>query len=277
MTLVSPAALIASRNGAGVAAFNIITLEHLEAFVTAAEGHQTGVILQLSQNAVKYHGGLEPVAGAILERVRESSVPFAVQLDHASDITLIRASARMGFTSIMYDGSTLSYQDNVKTTRSLANELHDLDIWVEAELGEIGGKDGVHIATARTEPREAADFVSSTGVDGLAVAVGSSHAMTDKTARLDVRLIEAIHAAVPVPLVLHGSSGIAEPLIAEAVRAGISKVNFGTRFNVVMTDAIRLHLATHPAVTDPRRYLAAGRAAIKADAETLLKVLHFES
>lgn len=273
MTLVSPAQLIAATPARGVAAFNIITLEHLDAFVTAAEESRTGVILQLSQNAVAYHGDVEAIGTAILQRARRSSVHLAVQLDHAADVALVRAAAELGFTSIMYDGSTLDYEDNLAMTTMLAAELHDRGIWVEAELGEIGGKDGVHAATSRTNPLEAVDFVAATGVDGLAIAVGSSHAMTDKSARLDTALIEAIHAVVPVPLVLHGSSGIADALILEAVRAGISKVNFGTRFNVVMTDAIRARLHDHPEVSDPRRYLSAGRAAMQADAEMLLDVL----
>lgn len=273
MTLVTPAQLIAAREGAGVAAFNIITLEHLDAFIAAAEARATGVILQLSQNAVAYHGGIAPIASTILQRARASSVDLAVQLDHASDVELVRAAAELGFTSIMYDGSTLDYADNVATTTMLAAELHGRGIWVEAELGEVGGKDGVHAATARTDAREAVDFVAATGVDGLAIAVGSSHAMTNKSARLDLALIEAIHALVPVPLVLHGSSGIADELIVEAVRAGISKVNFGTRFNIVMTEAIRAYLQQYPEVSDPRRYLAAGRVAMTADAETLLGVL----
>jgi fructose-bisphosphate aldolase class II len=266
MTLVSPEQLIAASQGTGVAAFNIITLEHLDAFIGAAEDSRTGVILQLSQNAVAYHGDVEAIGTAILQRARRSSVDLAVQLDHAGD-------AELGFTSIMYDGSTLDYADNVAMTSLLAAELHGRGIWVEAELGEIGGKDGVHAATARTNPADAFDFVSATGVDGLAIAVGSSHAMTDKSARLDVALIEAIHAVVPVPLVLHGSSGVSDALILEAVRAGISKVNFGTRFNVVMTGAIRAYLQEHPEASDPRRYLTAGRAAMRADAETLLGVL----
>jgi fructose-bisphosphate aldolase class II len=273
MTLVSPAQLIAASQGTGVAAFNIITLEHLDAFIGAAEDSRTGVILQLSQNAVAYHGDVEAIGTAILQRARRSSVDLAVQLDHADDVELVRTAAELGFTSIMYDGSTLDYADNVAMTSLLAAELHGRGIWVEAELGEIGGKDGVHAATARTDPADAFDFVSATGVDGLAIAVGSSHAMTDKSARLDVALIEAIHAVVPVPLVLHGSSGVSDALILEAVRAGISKVNFGTRFNVVMTEAVRGYLQGHPEVSDPRRYLAAGRAAMRADAETLLGVL----
>jgi fructose-bisphosphate aldolase class II len=273
MTLVTPAQLIAAREGAGVAAFNIITLEHLDAFIGAAEDRRTGVILQLSQNAVAYHGAIAPIATSILQRARASSVDLAVQLDHASDVELVRAAAELGFTSIMYDGSTLEYADNVAMTTLLSAELHGRGIWVEAELGEVGGKDGVHAATARTDPREAVDFVTATGVDGLAIAVGSSHAMTDKSARLDLALIEAIHKLVAVPLVLHGSSGIADELIVVAVRAGISKVNFGTRFNIVMTEAIRAYLQQHPEVSDPRRYLAAGRAAIKSDVETLLEVL----
>lgn len=273
MTLVSPAELIAGRAGGAVAAFNVITLEHLEAFVAAAEGHGTGVILQLSQNAVAYHGGLAPIAAAILQRAGEAVLPFAVQLDHASDVALIRGAAQAGFTSIMYDGSTLGYGENVDSTRALAAELHALGIWVEAELGEVGGKDGVHSATARTDPREASEFVAATGVDGLAIAVGSSHAMTEQSARIDTRLIEAVHATVPVPLVLHGSSGVADELLVEAVRAGISKVNFGTRFNVALTGAVRSYLDAHPGETDPRSYLAAGRVAMTADAESLLRVL----
>jgi len=273
MTLVSPAQLIAATPDTGVAAFNIITLEHLDAFIAAAEESRTGVILQLSQNAVAYHGDIETIGSAILHRARRSSVDLAVQLDHAGDVALVRAAAELGFTSIMYDGSTLDYADNLSMTTLLGAELHNRGIWVEAELGEIGGKDGVHAATNRTNPLEARDFVAATGVDGLAIAVGSSHAMTDKSARLDTALIEAIHAVVPVPLVLHGSSGIADAIILEAVRAGISKVNFGTRFNVVMTDAIRGYLQEHADVSDPRRYLAVGRAAMQADAETLLEML----
>jgi fructose-bisphosphate aldolase class II len=273
VTLASPAELISAREHGAVAAFNVIMLEHLEAFAAAAERSGTGVILQLSQNAVRYHGSLGPIGAAVLERARASRVPFAVQLDHADDLGLIREAAELGFTSIMFDGSRLSYAENVATTRELTAELHDRAIWVEAELGEIGGKDGVHSATARTHPAEAAEFVAATGVDGLAVAVGSSHAMTDRTARLDIPLIRSLRDAVPVPLVLHGSSGVGDALIREAIEAGIAKVNFGTRFNAALTAAVRAHLEEAPLAIDPRKYLADGRAAVAEDALQLLELL----
>ena len=273
MTLVSPVELLEARRGGGVAAFNIIMLEQLEAFTSAAEETATGVILQLSQNAVRYHGSLGPVGCAILERARRSHIPFAVQLDHAEDLDLIREAAAMGFTSIMFDGSKLPYRDNVETTQSLAAELHKRGIWVEAELGEIGGKDGVHAPTARTNPGQAAEFALVTEVDGLAVAVGSSHAMTEQSAQLDIDLIHALRDTVAVPLVLHGSSGIGDALIVKAIAAGIAKVNFGTRFNVALTQSVRQCLEADRQVVDPRRYLAEGRLAVTIDAQRVIRLV----
>ncbi|MDR6610770.1 class II fructose-bisphosphate aldolase [Leifsonia sp. 1010] len=272
MSLVSPADLLVD-GSTGVAAFNVILTEHLEAFVAAAEERSSGLILQLSQNAVRYHGSLEPVGSAILAAARRASVPIAVQLDHADDAELIREAAALGFTSVMYDGSRLPYAENVERTASLSSELHDSGIWVEAELGEVGGKDGVHSATARTDPAEAAEFVANTGVDGLAIAVGSSHAMTEQSAMIDLALIRAVRGRVSVPLVLHGSSGVSDELVREAVRAGIRKVNVGTRFNAVFTEALRGALAVHPEAIDPRRYLRPARDAVAADAAHLLGVI----
>lgn len=272
MTLVSPTDLLLQAS-AGVAAFNVILTEHLEAFVAAAEERSTGLILQLSQNAVRYHGSLAPIGSAILAAARSASVPIAVQLDHADELSLIREAAQLGFTSIMFDGSRLDYAENVERTASLAEELHRYGIWVEAELGEVGGKDGVHSATARTNPAEAAEFVLRTGVDGLAVAVGSSHAMTEQSASIDLGLVADLHNGVPVPLVLHGSSGVPDVVVQSACDEGIRKVNVGTRFNAVFTDALRRALATEPTSVDPRRYLALARRAVTEDAARLLDVI----
>lgn len=272
MSLVSPADLLAGGT-MGVAAFNVILLEQLEAIIAAAEHGRRGLILQLSQNAVRYHGSLAPIGGAIVAAARASASPIAVQLDHADDVDLIREAAMLGFTSIMFDGSRLDYAENVERTASLTRELHDSGLWVEAELGEVGGKDGVHSATARTEPNEAARFVAQASVDGLAVAVGSSHAMTEQSAVLDLELVSALRDAVPVPLVLHGSSGVSDALVQDACRAGIRKVNVGTRFNAVFTDALRRALAEDATVVDPRRYLGPARAAVETDAAHLLEVI----
>ena len=147
---------------------------------------------------------------------------------------------------------------------------HARDLWVEAELGEVGGKPGAHATGARTDPEQAAAFVEATGVDALAVAVGSTHRMTTRTAALDHDLFSMLAKAVPVPLVLHGSSGVPDGELRRAIAAGIAKVNIGTALNVAFTGAIRHHLAAEPDAVDPRTYLADARAAVASTAAHLL-------
>ena len=175
--------------GRGVGAFNVIGIEHAEAIVTGAEAAGAPVVLQISENCAAWHGALEPIARACLAVARAAAVPVAVHLDHASGAELVRAASAFGLGSVMYDASRLPYADNVRATAEVAAWCHDRGIWVEAELGEVGGKDGVHSAVARTDPDQAAGFVAATGVDALAVAVGSSHAMLTKDAVLDLGLI----------------------------------------------------------------------------------------
>ena len=259
--------------GRGVVAFNVIGIEHAEAIVAGAEAAAAPVVLQVSENCVAYHGTLAPIGEAVLAVARASAVPAAVHLDHATSEDLVRDAVRMGFGSVMYDASRLAYADNVTATTSIAAWCHDRDAWVEAELGEIGGKDGVHKPGVRTRPGEAASFVEATGVDALAVAVGSSHAMLTRDAVLDLELIKAIHAEVPVPLVLHASSGVPDETIRAAIAAGLTKINIATQLNKVFTAAVRACLAGEDIITDPRRYLSAGRAAIVGEVSRLLRVL----
>ncbi|MBC6450699.1 class II fructose-bisphosphate aldolase [Actinokineospora xionganensis] len=259
--------------GRGVGAFNVIHLEHAEALVEGAAAAGAPVILQISENCVRYHGALEPIAVATLAVARSAEVPVAVHLDHAESVDLVHEAVRLGFSSVMYDGSTLDYEANVARTREVAEHCHRNGVWVEAELGEVGGKDGVHAPGVRTNPGEAVEFVEATGVDALAVAVGSSHAMLTRDASLDFALIGDLRAAVPVPLVLHGSSGVADPDLAEAVRSGMTKVNIATQLSKVFTGAVRAYLAENPTTVDSRKYVAAGRAAVSKEAARLLEVL----
>ena len=207
---LAPLAARARERGEGLAAFNVVHLENAEAFAAAAERAGTPVVLQISQNAVKYHGALAPIALATLEIGRRSRAEVVVHLDHADDLDLVTEALDLGLTSVMYDGSALPDAQNRELTAQVVTAARERGITVEAELGEVGGKDGVHDPSARTDPQEAARFVAETGVDLLAVAVGSSHAMTERTAALDGERIARIAAAVPVPLVLHGSSGVAD-------------------------------------------------------------------
>ena len=259
--------------GRGVGAFNVIGIEHAEAIVAGAEQAGAPVALQVSENCAAYHGALAPIGAACLAIARSAAVPVAVHLDHATSTGLVREGARLGFGSVMYDASRLAYPDNVRATAELARWCQDQGMWVEAELGEIGGKDGVHAPAARTDPDEAAKYVAATGVDALAVAVGSSHAMLTRDAVLDLALIGRIRAAVGVPLVLHGSSGVPDAGLAAAVRAGMTKVNVATQLNQAYTAAVRQCLVNDSALVDPRRYGSAGRAAVAAEVARLLGVI----
>ncbi|OLF13807.1 fructose-bisphosphate aldolase [Actinophytocola xinjiangensis] len=267
--IVGPAAAA----GRGVGAFNVIQLEHAQAVVAGAEAAGAPVVLQLSENAVRYHGALEPLARATLAIAHASSTPVAVHLDHATDAGLVREAVALGLGSVMYDASTMSYVDNVATTAAVVEHCHAHDVWVEAELGEVGGKDGVHAPGARTDPGQARSFVAATGVDALAVAVGTSHAMLTKDAALDLDLIARLRAEVPVPLVLHGSSGVPDDDLRRAVVAGMTKINIATQLNKAFTAAVRAHLADDPLVVDTRKYLGAGRDAVAAEVTRVLGVL----
>jgi fructose-bisphosphate aldolase, class II len=263
----------AAERRAGAGSFNVIGLEHAEAIATGAEAARAPVILQISENCVRYHGGLRAIGAGALAVARAAAVPVAVHLDHATEPQLVDEAVSLGVGSVMFDAAALEYGANVAATARIAERCHAEGVWVEAELGEIGGKEGVHAEGVRTDPAEAAAYAEATGVDMLAIAVGSSHQMLTRDAVLDFALIGAIRAAVPVPLVLHGSSGVDDADMRRAVHEGMTKINVATQLNKVFTGAVRDHLARRDDVVDPRRYLGAGREALAREVARLLAVL----
>ena len=263
----------AREQGHGLGAFNVIHLEHAEALVGAAEDVGLPVVLQVSENTVAWHGSLAPLALATRALGERARVPVVLHLDHAVSVDLVRESLDLGFTSVMFDGSRLDDSANRETTREVVELCHARGVDVEAELGEIGGKDGVHAPGVRTDPVDARQFALDTGVDALAVAVGSSHAMTERTAALDLALIAALRGAVPVPLVLHGSSGVPDDGLAAAVRAGMTKVNIATHLSSVFTAAARDRLEADERLVDSRKYLGPARSAMRTEAARLLTLL----
>lgn len=273
MPLTPIPTLIELAGPGGLGAFNVITLEHAEAIAAAAEGVERPAILQISENTVKYHGGLKPLARACLQIAEDSAAPLAVHLDHATDPELIREAVEIGITSVMYDGAALPYAENLTSTAEITTWCHERDVFVEAELGEVGGKNGAHAPGVRTDPDEASAFVAATGVNALAVAVGSEHAMHTRGAALDTDLITRLAAALDIPLVLHGSSGVSDDGLRAAVRHGMVKINIGTRLNIALTEAVRMALAAAPGVSDPRKYLGPGRFGVQQDVEHHLRVL----
>ncbi|MEU7968136.1 class II fructose-bisphosphate aldolase [Streptomyces sp. NPDC049097] len=279
MPLVPTADLVAraaAEHGC-VTAFNVITLEHAEGIVTGAEAADRPVILQISENAVRYHGGrLTPLALAASSIAQTATVDVALHLDHVTDIGLLHQAAD-NFSSVMFDAGALPYADNLAATASAARWAHTAGLWIEAELGYVGGKPdspaSAHAEGVRTDPAEAADYVARTGVDALAVAVGSSHAMTERSAVLDHTLIARLRETVPVPLVLHGSSGVPDAELRAAVLAGMVKINIGTALNISLTHTVRDVLLSKPALTDPRTYLGPARDAVAMTVRDVLTVL----
>ncbi|MEU1446297.1 MULTISPECIES: class II fructose-bisphosphate aldolase [Streptomyces] len=281
MPLAATGDLVTAAAGArtAVAAFNIITLEHVEAVIAGAESVAAPVVLQVSENAVKFrYGRLLPLARAAAAAAERASVPVALHLDHVQSDDLLRQASAAGFSSVMYDAARLPYEENLAATRAAADWAHAQGLWIEAELGAVGGKNGeppldAHAPGARTDPAEARAFVADSGVDALAVAIGSSHAMTTRTAALDHDRLKRLTAALGVPLVLHGSSGVPDDELTAAVAGGIAKVNVGTALNIAMTGAVREFLAAHPEAVDSRKYLSVGREAMAETVARLIRVL----
>lgn len=281
MPLVTTGELVsrAATTRSAVAAFNIITLEHVEAVIAGAESARAPVVLQVSENAVKFrYGRLLPLARAAVAAAERAAVPVALHLDHVQSDDLLRQAPGAGFSSVMYDAARLPYAENLAATRAAADWAHAQGLWIEAELGEVGGKNGeppldAHAPGARTEPAQARAFVADSGVDALAVAIGSSHAMTTRTATLDHDLLKRLAATAEVPLVLHGSSGVPDGELTAAVAGGITKVNVGTALNQAMTGAIRTFLAAHPEAVDSRKYLSVGREAMAGAVSRIIALL----
>ena len=267
LTTTANLLLTATAESTAILAFNVITVEHAEGIAEGAERAGVAALLQVSENTIHFHGGrIAPLVAACGRIAEQSSTALAIHLDHFQDVELITAAidsaTGLGVTSIMIDAAHLPYQQNVDRTRLLTRHAHDAGLWVEAELGEVGGKGNAHTPGVRTDPSEAVTFTEATGVDGLAVAVGSTHAMTTRDASLDIELITKLAGCLSIPLVLHGSSGVSDDQLRLAVGAGIRKINVGTALNVAYTGTIRGVLAAEPAATDPRTYLVAGRQAI---------------
>lgn len=260
MTLSTSSELVAaaSTRGRAVPAFNVVSLDQAEAVVWGAEDAAVPVLLQVSENAIAYHEGFAPLLAACRELAESSALPIGIHVDHVEDAALARAviarADQLGVGSLMFDAARLPYEENTAVTAAIVDAGHARGLWVEGELGEVGGKDGAHAPGVRTDPAEAAHFVAATGVDALAVAVGSVHAMTDRSAHLDLELIARLADSIDVPLVLHGSSGVPDDVLRAAVSAGIRKVNIGTALGIAATARLRGELDARPEAVDPRSY-----------------------
>lgn len=264
MPLVSAARLLkaAAAGGYAVGAFNCNNMELVQAIITAAEAENAPVILQASQGAIKY-AGLAYISTLARTAVAGTSVPVALHLDHGTSFEQALRCITAGFSSVMIDGSRLPFAENVALTQRVVDVAHVLGVSVEAELGKIGGtEDDVSVSEAEaffTDPDEAGRFVSETGVDSLAVAVGTAHGRYRGKPRLDFERLSLIASRVNIPLVLHGSSGVPPEAIREAIRRGICKVNIDTDIREGFTNAMRRVLEADSDEIDPRKVLGPAR------------------
>ncbi|MHB0875567.1 MAG: class II fructose-bisphosphate aldolase [Anaerolineae bacterium] len=260
-----------------VGAFNANNLEMVQAIIEAADEEQSPVIVQISEGAIRY-GGLEYLAAIVRAGAQLARVPVVLHLDHGSGFESNVRCLQAGYTSLMFDGSAKPLEENIATTALIARAAHPCGVPVEAELGQVlQSRDSVtaqQVAGAMTDPDLAADFVRRTGCDTLAIAVGSVHAMQEREAELDQDRIRACAAAVPVPLVLHGSSGVKHESIQQAIESGIAKINVGTYIAAGFTEVVRRETAARPRETDPRKVLAPGRAEVKERVREKIRLFH---
>jgi fructose-bisphosphate aldolase, class II len=271
----------AQRKQFAIGAFNANTMEQVQAIVLAAEAEQAPVIIQVSHHALEYAGNGNPTLGlrymAEIGKVAAESVsvPVALHLDHGTESEVMQAIA-LGFTSVMFDGGELTFEENVATTRRLREAANATGVNIEAELGAVPRADrSEHFdhENLLTAPEDAAVFARETGIDTFAIAIGSVHAIRSKHIRLDLERLKAIHAVVSIPLVLHGSSGVLDADITASIGLGICKVNAATQLTQIFTGAVRYYLAGDTGEVDPRKYLGPAREAMKEQVRERIRFL----
>ena len=272
MTLVNPLPWIqrAQREHFAIGAFNANTLEQVQAIVMGAQAESAPALIQISHRALQHVGSGNTMLGlrfmAAIGKVAAQSVavPIGLHLDHASEDEVMQAIAH-GFTSVMFDGGDLPFAQNIQRTIALRDIAHVMNVCLEAEIGEVPRADSrgkVNGEVILTHPTDAVEFVKATGVDTLAIALGSVHAIKRKEVQIDLDRLQAIRSAVEVPLVLHGSSGVTDDHIAQGITLGLCKVNVATQLSQAVTSSVRATLAADPREVDPRKYLGPARAAM---------------
>lgn len=267
MALVTTKKLLsdAQAGGYAVGAFNVENMEMVQAVVDAAVELNAPVIMQTTPSTVKY-AGLDMFYANAKAAAEKANVPIAMHLDHGNSFELAMQALRAGYTSIMIDGSHEAFEDNIAVSKAVADACHPSGIPVEAELGKVGGKeddleggDG----DPYTDPKEAAEFVERTGIDFLAVAIGTAHGVYKGEPKVDVNRLSEIRKVVSIPLVLHGTSGVPDDVVRDCVKRGICKVNYATDLRIAFTKGVNEVLHDKPDTFDPKKYNAQGREEVK--------------
>jgi len=278
MNLVPMADILnkANEEGYAVGGFNINNMEFLQGIIEGAEEANSPLILATSEGAIRYIG-MEYVLGMVEAATKNTDIPVALHLDHGSSFEKAMECIRRGYSSVMIDGSKYPFEENIAMTKKVVEAAHSVGVSVEAELGKLGGTEDDHTVEEReatfTDPDEAVEFVERTGIDALAVAIGTAHGVYKGEPNLDFKRLETINNKIDIPLVLHGASGVPDSDVRKAVSFGINKVNVNTAFQQAFTSKVKELFAEAPELYDPRKYCGPGRDAIKERVKEKIDVL----
>lgn len=269
MPLVAGKELInlAENEGIAIGSFNVNNMEIVQAIAEAAEEEASPAILQASQGAIKY-AGLEYIVSLVYTASKQISVPIALHLDHGTSFEQNMRCIRKGFTSVMFDGSAQPLKENIRQTREVVKVGQAVGVSVEGELGKIAGtEDDITVSDREamlTDPQEAAQFSSETGVDYLAVAIGTAHGPYKGEPKLDFDRLTRIKELTGVPIVLHGASGVSEESIGKAIELGVRKINIDTSLRQAFTSGLKGVIEENPGQYDPRKLLGPAKDSMKA-------------
>lgn len=277
MTLVNLKELYkkAEEGGYAIVAVNVENSDMVRAVLEAAEEQNSPVIMQTTPGTLK-SADVDFFYGMVSSAAKNSKAPVVLHLDHGSSFELAIKAIKAGYTSVMIDGSHGPFEDNVAISKKVAEVANALNISVEAELGRVGGKeddlDG-GVDDTMTIPSEAKEFVERTKCTSLAVGIGTSHGVYKGEPKVSIERLKEINDVVDIPLVMHGTSGVSDDVVREAVKNGIRKVNYATDLRIAYTKAVRKYLEEDKEVFDPKKYGQAGKEAVKAYIMQKMEVL----
>lgn len=258
--------LKAQKEGFAVPAFNCHNLETIQVMVETANELKSPVIIAGTPGTFDY-AGRDYIQAIVETASKKYDIPIVLHLDHHTDIESIKKSLELGTKSVMIDASHYPYEENVKIVREVVEIAHKYGATVEAELGMLGGQEDDLIVDEKdskyTNPTQAVDFVKRTGIDSLAVAIGTAHGVYKEEPKLDFDRLKEIRSVVDIPLVLHGASGVPEEAVRKAISLGITKVNIATELKIPFSSALRNYLVNHPEANDPRKYMEDAKKAMK--------------
>ncbi len=265
----------ASREGYAVPAFNIDNLESAMAVSEIMHEMRVPLIIQTIPRTLNY-GGVAMYPAMMRELMADCPVDYALHLDHGNSLALAHKCIASGFSSVMFDGSALSFEDNVKLTKEVTDYALPMDVSVEGELGTIGGKEesDTDSQASYTEVSEAEEFVRRTNVSTLAIGVGTAHGVYKGEPKINVSRIKEIHEAIETPLVLHGASGLSDEVLRDCIAAGISKINFATELRQAYTNGIKDEFSKAPEEFDPKIYMRGAIDEIKKVLRAKIKICY---